>query len=73
MSIYTQVLDNEIDEVGLLLSKAAGLLQHAFMVIIKIILNQKEYMFCICIINLYEEEKIIFNSYFKMNKIESKD
>jgi integrase len=24
MSIYTQVLDNEIDEVGLLLSKAAG-------------------------------------------------
>ena len=24
MSIYTQVLDNEIDDVGLLLSKAAG-------------------------------------------------
>ena len=24
MGIYTQVLDNEIDEVGLLLSKAAG-------------------------------------------------
>jgi hypothetical protein len=24
MGIYTQVLDNEIDDVGLLLSKAAG-------------------------------------------------